>query len=447
MRRGGVFDQVGFGFHRYSTDPQWKVPHFEKMLYDQALLALAYTEAFQATRAEKFKLTATEVFEYVLRDLTSPEGGFYAAEDADSEGEEGKFYLWTEKEVRKALPPEDADLAVTLFNVKTAGNYAEAVQKQNGQNILHVTKPLEQIASESQLTLNELTSRLERIQSLLFKAREKRVHPTKDYKILVDWNGLMIAALAKASSIFNEPRYLHAAIKATEFILNKMKDENGMLYHRYAKGEKAVEGFLDDYACLVWGLIEIFEACFEESYLHEATELTEAMILRFWDNKNGGFYVAAEGTEKAVPRIKELHDGAVPSGNSVALLNLLRLAQLTSEQRGRKLAGQMIKVFSGDVQIAPAAHTFMLLGVDFAVGPVYNVILVGELQEDSVQIMLGTLKSMYLPNMTVSVRQPERAGLGYEKVDDKATVYVCRNQTCMPPTNKIEKMREYLEMP
>jgi uncharacterized protein YyaL (SSP411 family) len=444
MRLGGIFDQVGFGFHRYSTDAEWLVPHFEKMLYDQALLALAYTEAFQAMGAGKFKVTAKEVLEYVLRDLASPEGGFYAAEDADSEGEEGKFYLWTEEEIRKTVSPEDADLAVRLFGVKATGNYAEAVRKRNGENILHFAKPLEQVASASQLTLAELIRRLGRIQNLLFKAREKRVHPAKDDKILVDWNGLMIAALARASSVFSEPRYLQAAVKAAGFILEKMKDKNGTLYHRYAKGERAIEGFLDDYAFLVWGLVEIYEACFEEAHLQAAVELTKTMMLRFWDDKDGGFYFTAKGAENAVFRRKEVYDGAVPSGNSVALLNLLRLALLTGDSKYRELASQIIRVFSEDVKRAPAAHTFLLVGVDLAVGPAYNVILVGDAEEDSMQSMVSALKAGYLPNRVVSLRQPGKLGLGYEKIEGKATAYVCRGQTCMPPTNKPEKMLEFL---
>ena len=444
MRLGGIFDQLSFGFHRYSTDAEWLVPHFEKMLYDQALLALAYTEAFQATGAGKFKVTAKEVLEYVLRDMASPEGGFYAAEDADSEGEEGKFYLWTEEEIRRFLSPEDADLAVRLFGVEAVGNYAESRRKGNGENILHFAKPLEQLASESQLTLDELIRRLGKIRNLLFKAREKRVHPAKDDKILVDWNGLMIAALARASSVFGESRYLQAAVKAAVFILDEMKDENGTLYHRYAKGERAIEGFLDDYAFFVWGLVEIYEACFEDKYLQAAVELTQTMVSRFWDSKDGGFYFTAKGAENAVPRRKQVYDGALPSGNSVVLLNLLRLALLTGDSKYRGLASQIVKVFSEDVKRAPAAHTFLLVGVDFAVGPAYNVSLVGDLQEDSMQTMLGALKAGYLPNMVVSLRQPDAAGLGYEKIEGKATAYVCRDQTCMPPTNSPAKMLELL---
>jgi uncharacterized protein YyaL (SSP411 family) len=444
MRLGGIFDQVGFGFHRYSTDEKWLVPHFEKMLYDQALLALAYTEAFQATGSGKFKVTAKEVLEYVLRDLASPEGGFYAAEDADSEGEEGKFYVWTEKQVREALPPDDADLAVRMFGVKASGNYGEAIRKRNGANILHLAEPLEQVATESQLTLDLLILKLGKIQNLLFKVREKRVHPAKDDKILVDWNGLMIAALARASSVFGNPRYLQAALKAADFILEKMRNKDGTLYHSYAKGERAIEGFLTDYAFFVWGLTEVYEASFEETYLQAAVELTKVMIKRFWEAENGGFYFTALTAENAVPRKREAYDSALPSGNSVALLNLLRLAQLTGDPKQKELASQLVKVFSEDVKRASAAHAFMLVGVDFAVGPAYNVILIGDSEEEGIKELLGALKAVYLPNLVVSLRLPDEAGLGYEKLGGKATAYVCRDQTCMPPTNEKEKMLELL---
>ena len=444
MRKGGIFDQVGFGFHRYSVDGGWLVPHFEKMLYDQALLALTYTEAFQAIGAGKFMITAKEVLEYVLKDLTSQEGGFYTAVDADSEGEEGKFYLWTEKEIRKALSPKDAELAITLFGIRPEGNYAEAGRRLNGKNILHLARPLEQVALESQLTVDELFPRLGKICKLLFKVREKRVRPTRDDKILVDWNGLMIAAFAKASTVFSEPRYLQAAIKATDFLLEKMKDKKGTLYHRYAKGEKAIEGFIDDYAFLIWGLIEIYESNFEESYLKVAIELTNIMISCFWDYNEGGFYFTTKDTISFMLRRKQVYDGALPSGNSVALLNMLRLALLTGDKEYGELADRIIKVFSEDVKSAPTAHTFFLLGVDFTIGPSYNVILIGNLREENLKKMRAALKSGYMPNKVISLRQPDKAGLGYQKIQGKATAYVCRGQICLPPTNKPEKIREFL---
>ena len=263
MRLGGIFDQIGSGFHRYSTDAQWLVPHFEKMLYDQALLALAYIEAFQASGAQKFRITAKETLDYVLRDLVSAEGGFYSAEDADSEGEEGKFYLWTSQEIKLSLPPEDADLAIKLFDIKPKGNYFDPTKGNDGKNILHLSKPLDQFALESNLSVDELIGKLGKITNILFGVREKRVHPAKDDKILVDWNGLMIAALARAGQVLGEQKYLEAASKAADFILKEMKTQEGKLYHRYVKGERAFLGFLDDYAFLVFGLIELYEAGFE----------------------------------------------------------------------------------------------------------------------------------------------------------------------------------------
>jgi len=444
MRLGGIFDQLGFGFHRYSTDAEWRVPHFEKMLYDQALLAMAYTEAYQATGDGKFKVTTKEILEYVLRDLTSPEGGFYSAEDADSEGEEGKFYLWTESEIRSTFPPEEADLAINLFGINATGNYYEPNRRRNGKNILYLAKPLEKVASEANLTLDELILRLGKIRNLLFEERQKRVHPAKDDKILTDWNGLMIAALAKANQVFGEQRYLQAAVKAANFVLKQMSTGNGRLYHRYAKGEKAIDGFLDDYAFLTWGLIEIYEAGFEDKYLQTAIELTNTTVAQFWDEKNGGFHFTAETAEHVLNRRKEVYDGAMPSGNSVALLNLLRLSRLSDNAVFEEIASKTIKAFSGEVRNAPTAHTFLLLAADFAIDPAYNVILVSDTGEDNIRNMLKVLRENYLPNMVVSLKKPSEAGLDYKKIDGKATAYVCQNQVCMPPTNEVEKLLQLL---
>jgi uncharacterized protein YyaL (SSP411 family) len=444
MRLGGIFDQIGYGFHRYSTDAEWLVPHFEKMLYDQALLALAYVEAYQATGAGKFKVTAQEVLEYALRDLASSEGGFYSAEDADSEGEEGKFYLWTLEEIQGTLPPEDAALAVMLFGIEAAGNFVEAGGRRSGSNILHWAKSLDEAARESQLTVDEFVLKLGRIVNTLFEARKTRVHPAKDDKVLADWNGLMIAALARASQVFGGKKYLQAAVKAADFVLEKMRSTNGTLLHRFAKGESAVEGFLDDYAFLAWGLIEVYEAGFDEMYLKAAVELTRAMVSRFWNEDDGGFYFTAKGGDAALTRMKEVYDGALPSGNSVALLNLLRLAVLTGDSVFEEKASRIVKTFADEVKRAPTGHAFMLIGVDFALGPAYSVILVGEPQEKNTLAMLGAFRKQFLPNLVVLLRKPDAAGLGYEMVEGKATAYVCRGQTCMPATNSVVKMLELL---
>jgi uncharacterized protein YyaL (SSP411 family) len=449
MRIGGIFDQVGGGFHRYSTDAKWFVPHFEKMLYDQALLTLAYTEAYQVSAAPRFKVTAKETLDYVLRDLVSSEGGFYSAEDADSEGEEGKFYLWTEEQIREALPPELGDFAVKIFGVKPAGNYYEPPKGRNGKNVLHLALPLDQVAAEFSLTVDKVIGKLGKTVSLLFQAREKRVRPAKDYKVLVDWNGLMIAALARAGAVFGERRYLDAAEKAADFILSTMQTSDGWLYHRYAKGETAVHGFLDDYAFLVFGLTELYMADFNEKYLQVSIGLTKKMVSEFWDKENGGFYFSEISGDQAVPRIKQSYDGAAPSGNSVALLDLLRLAQLSGEVSFGQYADKLLEAFAVDVKGYPMGHTFMLAGLNFALGPSFSVVLVGEASVEDTKAMLAAIRKSYSPNLTVKLwtqktAQPTSPGLNYEKIDDKATAYVCRNQTCMPPTNKVETMLVYL---
>lgn len=444
IRFGGVFDQIGFGVHRYSTDAQWIIPHFEKMLYDQALLSLAYTEAYQATGKIAFKKAAEEIFEFVFRELVSPQGGFYSAEDADSEGEEGKFYLWTENEIRQALPPEDADLAIQLFNVKAQGNYDEPNAVGTGKNILHLTLPLERLVKEADLTVNE--PRLGDIKKALFVAREKRGHPLKDDKILVDWNGLMIAALARASVVFNEAKYLQAAIKASDFILQNMTDNKGVLFHRFAKGEKAVEGFLDDYAFLIFGLIEVYEACFEEKYLQKSLVLAKTFIEKFWDKTNGGFYFSPETSKETIPRMKQAYDNAIPSGTSIALLNLLRLARISNESNLEGYADRIVKVFFRDVESHPTAFTFFLCGVDFAVGPAFSVVLVGEINEVDTLDMLRVLRKNFQPNSIISLMHESKQVIGtsYKKIDGKATAYICRDKTCLPPTNSTEQMEAFL---
>ena len=444
MHSGGIFDQVGFGFHRYSTDAMWLVPHFEKMLYDQALLALAYVEAYQATGETKFANAAKQVLEYVLRDLVSLEGGFCSAEDADSEGEEGKFYLWNLEEIQGALSPEDAELAKNLFGIEARGNFDEPGVGRSGKNILHLPKPIEQVAAESGLTVDGLIPRLDRIRKTLFEAREKRVHPSKDDKVLTDWNGLMIAALARASQVLGEEEYLRAAVKAADFFLEKMLDKNGTLYHRFVKGEMAVEGFLDDYAFLVWGLIEVYEASFDDRFLQAASKLTDIMVTRFWDEKEEGFFFSARGSADIMAKRKEVYDGALPSGNSVAILNLLRLSRLNANTAYETMARDMSRTFASEVKESPSAHTFLLLGVDFALGPAYNVTLVGDLKDEGLLNMLKTLRVRYLPRMEVSLKSAAKAGLGFEQIEEKATAYVCRDQTCQPPTNKPLEMLKLL---
>jgi uncharacterized protein YyaL (SSP411 family) len=441
MRLGGIYDQIGFGFHRYSTDAEWLVPHFEKMLYDQALMAIVYTEAFQATGAKRYGLVAKEIINYALRDLASPQRGFYSAQDADTEGEEGKFYLWTMDEVLDTLNPADADLAVHIYGLKQQGNFPDG----SGKNILHIAESLEELAPYKGLTLEELIARVHNIRDALFEARKKRLPPATDDKILTDWNGLMIAALAKAGTFLNEPKYLETAMKTADFILDRIR-EDGVLYHRYAKGERAVEGFLDDYAFFVYGLIELHEASFEDKYLQAATDLTKIMVTKFWDDKNGGFYQTQKNGDAAMPRMKQLYDGAIPSGNSVALHNLLWLSRLTNEPTYDTMAAQMTKTFAQEIEGAPEAFTFFLSTLGFLIGPSYSVTVVGDLKEKDTSDMLNAIRKHYLPSTVITLKHPSKAGLGYQQIEGKATAYVCQNQTCLPPTNSAVVMLDQLQL-
>ncbi len=284
MRRGGICDQIGFGFHRYSVDAKWLVPHFEKMLYDQALLAMAYTEAYQATGKVKFARVAREIFTYVLRDMTAPEGAFYSAEDADSEGKEGLFYVWTPQEVKERIGDELGDLFCRFYDITEAGNFEE------GRSIPHMRMSLKAFVEREGMDLKKLEAVLEDARDRLFDVRKKRVHPLKDDKILTSWNGLMIAALAKGYQVFADPTYAGAAQRAVAFVLKGLRTADGRLLRRYRQGDAAYPGYLDDYAFLVWGLIELYEATFEVSYLEEAITLNKAMIDIFWDKQGDGLY-------------------------------------------------------------------------------------------------------------------------------------------------------------
>lgn len=330
MRRGGIYDQIGFGFHRYSTDAEWLVPHFEKMLYDQAMLAMAYTDAYQATGRQVYKRTAREIFEYVLRGMTSPGGGFYSAENADSEGVEGKFYVWNFDELGQVLGSEEARLIARVFNFQPMGNFREeAGDKQTGANIPHLDKSPAELAVEFKIPEETLKRRVKAAREKLFENRKLRIHPHNDDKILTDWNGLMIAAFAKGAQAFDRPDYAAAAQRAADFVLATMQSQDGRLLHRFREGEAAVPAHADDYAFVVWGLIELYETTFEVKYLRSALELNRSLFARFGDPDAGGLFFTAKDGERLLLRKKEIYDGAIPWGNSVAALNSLRLGRIT----------------------------------------------------------------------------------------------------------------------
>lgn len=457
MRQGGIYDHLGFGFHRYSTDNEWLVPHFEKMLYDQAMISMAYIEAYQLTGREEYKKTVQEVFDYVLRDMTSPEGGFYSAEDADSEGVEGKFYVWSLNEVLKILTTGESKIACRIFGIKPDGNFHEESTGQlTGENIIHLEKNLEQSAIELGMSLEQLERSLEQIRVKMFSEREKRIHPYKDDKILTDWNGLMIAALAKAAQAFGNERYSDAATRAVNFITARMMDHNGRLLHRFRDGESGLPAHVDDYAFLIWGLIELYEATFDLEHLKLALELNRDFVNHFWDESVGGFYFTASDSEETLLRKKEIYDGATPSGNSVAALNLIRLARLTGNTDLEKMAEKILRAFSGIVSKFPSGYTQLLMAADFAAGPAYEIVMVGERDSEEFQSFKREIQRPYIPNKVILFKpSSDGEGSAIEHVapftrDQKGfpgrpTVYVCKNFQCELPSTDISEILKLLD--
>ena len=454
MRLGGIYDHVGFGFHRYSTDQNWLLPHFEKMLYDQAMLVMSYTELYQATGKKEYENTAREILTYVLRDMTSDEGGFYSAEDADSEGEEGKFYVWTEEELKETLGKEDAELIIKTFNTTKPGNFTEeAGGHQTGANLLHLKKPLREIAISYEVSEAEFSGKIEKARNILFNEREKRIHPYKDDKILTDWNGLMIAALAMSGRVFNEPKYTEAAEKAANFILKDMRDPQGKLLHRYRQGEAGITANVDDYAFMIWGLLELYESTFDIEYLKAALSLQSDMDKGFWDDKNGGYYFTSNDAEELISRQKEIYDGAIPSGNSVAGVNLLKFSRITGDVEYEQKAAKLGKAFSETIESGPMAYTLFMTGLDLGLGPSYEVVIVGNPDNDDTKAMIEALRKTYSPNKVVLLREnsddAEITGIAeFTKaqlsMEGKATAYVCLNHVCNLPTTDVNKMIKLL---
>ncbi len=454
MRLGGIWDHVGFGFHRYATDTHWLLPHFEKMLYDQALIAQTYLETYQVTQNPFYAQTAEEIFTYVLRDMTSPEGAFYSAEDADSEGEEGKFYVWHIEAFQKVLNAEDATKWGRIFNLQPDGNFEdEATRQKTGANILHLDRPLTEWAKELNLASEALDEQWDQIRQKLYAAREKRIHPLKDDKILVDWNGLMIAALSQGARVLDRPEYAAAAEKSAQFILTRMQADDDRLFHRFREGELAVEAQAADYAFLIHGLLNLYQATFNLSYAEKAAALQEKMLADFWDPDKGGFYSTANEGEALPVRPKELYDGAMPSANSVSLLNLLWLSRLTGDPQWDTKAQEQMRAFSGTVKAQPTAFTYFLLGVDFALRPGQEVVITGDPNKTDAQQMLAALNLNFAPHKVALVKSDQNAERlakfagftdGLELAQGKATAHICKGFACKQPTSDVQEMVDRL---
>ncbi len=431
MRNGGIYDHIGFGFSRYSTDKKWLVPHFEKMLYDNALLALAYGEAFIATGNQNYSETAMQILEYVLRDMTSAEGGFYSAEDADSEGEEGKFYVWSVEEIEEVLGPE-ADEFCGLFDITVNGNF-------EGLNIPNLIKT--GLVPESRKAF------VESCRQKLFQHRENRVHPYKDDKILTAWNGLMMAAMAYCGKVLNQKKFISAAEKCAEFIDKHLIRFDGRLLARYRDGEAAFNAYLEDYSFLVWGLLELYEATYNIKYLQKAIKLNGDMLKLFSDSGSAGLYLYGDDSEELITRPKESYDGALPSGNSAAVMNLLRIARLTGRHELEDKAKEILDYFSDEVEAAPTGHSYMLCAYMYSMSPnASEVVIVGDTSSE----MINTYNSIYTPfSVALANITPELVNLipfisEYREQNGQTAVYVCKNFACSAPVTYASALSKML---
>jgi uncharacterized protein YyaL (SSP411 family) len=442
MRAGGIWDQIGFGFHRYSTDEKWIVPHFEKMLYDQALISIGCIEAYQVTKIEEYKSIAEEIFTYVLRDMTSELGGFYSAEDADSEEVEGKFYTWTKNEIRKIFPNQESDMLIDIFNI--------GITSLESGSILYLNKPLEDIALKYNLSLKDLNEFIQNSIKKMFYERKKRIQPFKDDKILTDWNGLMISALAMGARAFDNKTYEKAAINAADFIINNLISKDGLLLHRYRDGQSAIAANLDDYAFFIMGLFELYQTTFNILYLKTATNLIKYLIENFWDNENGGFYFTKINDEIAGFRKKDVYDGAIPSGNSIALLNLIKLSRITADNSLEDKAFKILKAFSKTIENTPEAYTQFISSFDFIIGPSFEIVIVGDNYSNETKKILKAINLAFVPNKVVilkTIDSPENEMTktpdfikDLKMINNKSTIYVCSNFSCKLPTNDINEM-------
>ena len=432
MARGGIYDQLGGGFHRYSVDRRWLVPHFEKMLYDNALLAQLYTQTYQVTKQPLFARIVRSILDYTRREMTAPEGGFYSTQDADSEGEEGKFFVWTPQEVMDLLGEEDGAAFCRYFDVTARGNF-------EGKNILNIPQAYE--VDEDAMA---------RGCAILFEAREKRVKPGRDEKIQVSWNGLMISAFAQAYRVFGDPVYLKGASDAARFILENMCTDRGLLLHTYTDGRARFNAYQDDYACLIVGLIDLYESSFEPSYLVAARNFMEVMIDQFWDREDGGFFYTGRDHEALIVRSKNPFDNATPSGNSMGAMALLRLGTLLEREEWRDMAARILHLFGRHIQEVPSGFGNMICALDlYLQGPV-EVAVLGDREAADTVALLDVVNKTWRPNVVlcggsdpVSDAIPLLKNRGM--IDGRATAYVCRNFVCSEPVTDAEALEKLLD--
>jgi len=439
MANGGMYDQLGGGFHRYSTDARWLVPHFEKMLYDNALLSRLYLHYFQVSQEPLARQTVEGILDYVLREMTDASGGFYSTQDADSEGHEGKFFVWDIEEIRSTLGERDATLFCSYYNITPSGNF-------EGRNIPNVTHTAEQVAQEHKVSLSELQASLSESTRKLFELRERRVKPDRDEKVLTAWNGLMMASFAEAGVVLDRADYTDAARRNAEFVLSNLR-KDGTLLRTWKEGVAKFNGYLEDYSFLIEGLVTLFETTGEFRWLTEAQTLTERMIEEFWDEQNGGFFFTGKSHEDLIVRSKDYFDNATPSGNSVAAIALLRLATLTGKENYRNLSIAVLREIGETARRYPSGFGYALSAVDFLLSTPKEIAIVGKDCGDIGPLLREAWKR-YLPNKVVA------PGFGDENIpllenrplqNGRATAFVCVHYACQQPVNQPEELGSQLE--
>ena len=437
MAHGGMYDQLGGGFHRYSTDSRWLVPHFEKMLYDNALLSRLYLHYFQVSQDATARDTVSGILDYVLREMTHPDGGFYSTQDADSEGHEGKFFVWDSAEIRDALGESDGDLFNAYYNITDAGNF-------EGRNIPNVTRSIAEVAQVRGISEEELRGALERSRGKLFELREQRVKPDRDEKILTAWNGLMLASFAEAGVVLNRPGYTTAARRNAEFVLSSLR-RDGSLLRTWKDGIAKFNAYLEDYAFLIEGLVTLYETTGEFQWLKEALTLTERMIDEFWDEDAGAFFFTGKSHESLIVRSKDYFDNATPSGNSVAAMVLLRLAILMDSEKYRSLATAVLREVGDQARRYPSGFGYALSAAYFLLSSPREVAIVDSDQSNRGQMIAETWRR-YLPNKVVASGGAVPLLENRPMIDGLATAYVCENYTCKHPVTDLKALAELLDL-
>lgn len=452
MKMGGIYDHVGYGFHRYAIDDAWMIPHFEKMLYDQALISMAYLESYRATRNEEHKKIVSEIFDYVLNIMKSPENGFYSAENAESEGIEGKFYLWTSDEIDHILTDKENKIFKMAYGIKDEGNYLEeATGRSNGTNILYMERPIQEIASELEMWPEEAEQILEKARKKLLTVREMRIRPSKDYKILADWNGLMIASLAKSGRIFKNESYIKASEDAVSFIFQNMV-KNDQVYHSYIDGEIKIPGFLDDYSFVIWGLLELYFATFNVKYLNKAQILTEKTLELFWED--GGFNFTSNEVTDNILKVRNIYDGAMPSGTSIMALNMLRLFHILRINKYHEKTYELFENSAEKISKSPFTYLQMLSAFYFDLEPT-DISIVGDLKDKKTEEVLDEINRVYRPNTSMLFVPSDSEGLhNLEKIasfvkeypkSKEPVVYVCKKDFCLPPETNLSQIHNLLK--